>query len=212
MENYIFDFDGTLADSKQCSILATQDAFLKMNLEKPDQKIIEYYMGIPIEQSFKEIANHELDDKSFARLLQVFRDSYKEFENEYLVAFPNVSDVLKVLKNAGKRLFVVSSKKSDVLARNLESIGIYTYFEDIVGSDKVSHYKPHPEGILKLIDLYNLEKSATVMIGDAIFDLQMAKSAGVVSCGVTWGSHKKDLLLTEEPDYVIDEIGELLHI
>ncbi|CAM5179477.1 HAD superfamily hydrolase (TIGR01509 family)/HAD superfamily hydrolase (TIGR01549 family)OS=Ureibacillus acetophenoni OX=614649 GN=SAMN05877842_11363 PE=4 SV=1 [Ureibacillus acetophenoni] len=50
------------------------------------------------------------------------------------------------------------------------------------------------------------------MIGDAIFDLQMAKSAGVVSCGVTWGSHKKDLLLTEEPDYVIDEIGELLHI
>ncbi|MFY3792037.1 HAD hydrolase-like protein [Ureibacillus sp. MALMAid1270] len=82
MENYIFDFDGTLADSKQCSILATQDAFLKMNLEKPDQKIIEYYMGIPIKQSFKEISNHELDDKSFARKLQVFRESYKEFENE----------------------------------------------------------------------------------------------------------------------------------
>ncbi|CAM5179482.1 HAD superfamily hydrolase (TIGR01509 family)/HAD superfamily hydrolase (TIGR01549 family)OS=Ureibacillus acetophenoni OX=614649 GN=SAMN05877842_11363 PE=4 SV=1 [Ureibacillus acetophenoni] len=94
MENYIFDFDGTLADSEQCSILATQ-CILKMNLEKPDQKIIEYYMGIPIEQSFKEIANHELDDKSFAQLLEVFRESYKEFENEYLVAFPNVSDVLR---------------------------------------------------------------------------------------------------------------------
>lgn len=212
MENYIFDFDGTLADSKLCSILATQEAFMKMNLGKPEQKIIEYYMGIPIEQSFKEMANRELDEDSFARLLKLFRESYKEFEKEYLVAFLNVPNVLKQLKNEGKSLFVVSSKKSDVLARNLENLGIYTYFDDIVGSDKVTHYKPHPEGILKLLELYKLEKTETVMIGDAIFDLQMAKSAGVKSCGVTWGSHNKELLITEEPTYIIDEISQLLHL
>ncbi|MBE1556741.1 HAD family hydrolase [Sporosarcina limicola] len=53
----------------------------------------------------------------------------------------------------------------------------------------MAHYKPHPDGILKLVELYSLDKAETVMIGDAIFDLQMAKAADVASCGVTWGSH-----------------------
>ncbi|MFJ8236173.1 HAD family hydrolase [Ureibacillus sp. NPDC094379] len=212
MKNYIFDFDGTLADSKECSILATQHAFVQMNLAKPEQQIIEYYMGIPIEQSFKKMAGRELDEESFEQLLTVFRASYKEFENDTLMVFPYIPQVLAQLHNAGHQLFVVSSKKSDVLARNLRKLEIERYFKDIIGSDKVTHYKPHPEGILKLMELYELTQAETVMIGDAIFDLQMAKSAGVASCGVTWGNHKKDMLLTEEPTYIFDEVNQLLQL
>lgn len=55
MKSYIFDFDGTIADSKQCSILATKEAFQILDLEIPSIEDIEYYMGIPIEQSFKQM-------------------------------------------------------------------------------------------------------------------------------------------------------------
>ncbi|WP_252902762.1 HAD hydrolase-like protein [Paucilactobacillus hokkaidonensis] len=54
MENYIFDFDGTLADSGQAAVLATQSAFKEFNLATPTTSQIEYYMGIPIEVSFKK--------------------------------------------------------------------------------------------------------------------------------------------------------------
>ena len=50
------------------------------------------------------------------------------------------------------------------------------------------------------------------MIGDAVFDLQMAKSANVASCGVTWGSHKREKLLEEEPTFLIDEVNQLLQL
>ena len=51
-KNLIFDFDGTIADSKECSIVATQKSFKERGLEEPTVNLIEYYMGIPIEKSF----------------------------------------------------------------------------------------------------------------------------------------------------------------
>jgi phosphoglycolate phosphatase len=209
IKNFIFDFDGTLADSKQCSVLATQQAFCKFGLKEPSERLIEYYMGVPIEVSFKEMAEIELQDDSFEKLLKLFRQAYQELENETLFTFPNITEVLNRLLQKGKQLFVVSSKKSDVLFRNLKTLKIDTYFKDIIGSDKVLNYKPHPEGILKLIDLYKLIPEETVMIGDAIFDLQMAKAAGVHSCGVTWGSHGKEKLQQKKSTFLIDDVQQL---
>ncbi|MGE6256938.1 HAD family hydrolase [Heyndrickxia sporothermodurans] len=212
MKNYIFDFDGTLADSKQCGVIATQEAFRSFGLEVPSEQQIEHYMGIPIEVSFKEMANEELTDSSFEELLRVFRKCYKAVENDTLVAFPHIREVLQQLFQKDKQLFVVSSKKSDVLLRNLQALEMDAFFKDIIGSDKVTHYKPHPAGILKLIELYQLKKTETVMIGDATFDLQMAKAAHVFACGVTWGSHGKEKLLSEQPTFLIDEVGQLLEL
>lgn len=209
MKNYIFDFDGTLADSKQCSVLATQQAFKECGLKQPAAELVEHYMGIPIEVSFKEMAQKELALEEFEELLNKFRTAYKDLEHDTLVVFPGIPELLQLLQIQGKRLFVVSSKKSEVLLRNLQTLQIDSYFIDIIGSDKVSHYKPHPGGILRLIDLYDLLPSESVMVGDAIFDLQMAKAAGILSCGVTWGSHSKEKLQTEEPTYLLEHVSQL---
>jgi phosphoglycolate phosphatase len=93
--------------------------------------------------------------------------------------------------------------------RNLQMLGIDKYFKDIIGSDKVSNYKPHPEGILKILELYTLKPEETIMIGDAVFDLQMAKAANVLSCGVTWGSHQKEKLSKENPTFLVEEVQQL---
>ncbi|WP_416829231.1 HAD family hydrolase [Ectobacillus polymachus] len=131
-KNMIFDFDGTLADSKQCSVLATQQAFRKFGLAEPSVELIEHYMGIPIEVSFKEMAETEFTDELFEELLVTFRQAYKEHENDTLAVFPYIPEVLNNLVQDGKQLFVVSSKKSDVLLRNLQTLKIDTYFKDIL--------------------------------------------------------------------------------
>ena len=210
--NYIFDFDGTLADSKQCSILATQAAFKACNLMIPQEEKIVHYMGIPIEQSFKEMANISLTKTDFNHLLTSFRSYYKQFEEEKLQLFSGMKDVLNELQRREATCFVVSSKKTDVLKRNLMTLEIETFFTDCIGSDQVSHYKPHPEGIFVLLNRFNLEASDCVMIGDAIFDMQMGKSANCHTCAVTWGSHSRELLITEHPDFIIDHVVELLQV
>lgn len=212
MKNYIFDFDGTLGDSKKCSVLATQAAYKALDLVVPSDDQIAHYMGIPIEISFVEMASEPLDDATFEQLLTTFRAYYKQFEQGSLTLFPDVVEVLTTLYTAGKPLFVVSSKSTAVLLRNLQALNIAHFFTAITGADDVSHYKPHPEGILQLVERFNLDKNDTLMIGDAIFDLQMAHAAGVASCGVSWGSHGTEKLAAEHPTYLIHDMKGLLTI
>lgn len=209
MKAIIFDFDGTLADSGECGLLATQQAFNELGLAVPSKEQIDYYMGIPIEQSFHEMTNHTLNEEQFKQLLNNFRQAYRQFEEQTISAFPTIDEVLSSLKQHGLLLFVVSSKKTDVLYRNLQKLKLDQFFTDWIGSDQVEHYKPHPDGIYKIIERYSLNTMDCVMIGDAIFDIQMGKAAGCKTVAVNWGSHSKTQLLEEEPTFFAHEVNDL---
>lgn len=123
--------------------------------------------------------------------------------------FHNVFEKLAELKYNYKNLFVVSSKKSDVLVRNMQTLGINAFFMEAIGSDKVQNYKPNPDGLLYILDKYEFNKENTIYIEDAIFDIQMANSIDVPSCAVTWWSLSKESLSNEQPNYIIELINEL---
>lgn len=208
----IFDFDGTLADSKECSVLSTQQAFSKIGLSIPSEQQIEYYMGIPIEQSFLAMSEDTLDDNKLSELITTFRNCYKENEQATLKVFLGIPEVLKVLHDKKIKCFVLSSKKTDVLDRNLKHLNIRDYFEEVYGSDKVKEYKPHPYGILKILEKYDFEKATAVMIGDATFDIEMGKSAGITTVAVAWGSHNLKELEKSSPTFVIDTPEQLKYL
>ncbi|MCM0597342.1 HAD family hydrolase [Periweissella fabaria] len=213
MDNYFFDFDGTLADSGQTAILATQAAFRDYDLAVPDEDAIAYFMGVPIEVSFKKLApDAEFTDYEFKALLAIFRSYYKQMESSNLTLFPHIEKVLKQLHDEGKQLFVVSSKHSAALIRNLEQLEIDQYFDAVLGSDQVKKFKPAPDGLLFLLKKYHLDPNKSVMIGDAIFDLQMGQAAGVATCAVTWGTHSKKELVVQEPTFVVNKPKQLLKI
>lgn len=100
LTNYIFDFDSTLADSRECSVTETKKAFKAFNLAVPSNRTVEYYMGIPIEKSFREMANRSLEDSEFEKLLNVFRNKYKETESDTLRTFKHIPEVLASLSKS----------------------------------------------------------------------------------------------------------------
>lgn len=213
MENYIFDFDGTLADSGQAAVVATQAAFKEFKLTVPTTSLIEYYMGIPIEVSFKKMApDHVFSNQAFADLLTIFRQQYQLAEQTSLTLFPEMKSVLQQLVYNQKRLFVVSSKHSTPLKRNLAQLHINEYFQAVVGSDQVTHFKPAPDGVLQVLNQYSLSGNDSIMIGDAIFDLQMGQAAHVHTCGVAWGAHSVQELNNQHPDYLLKSVPDLLTI
>ena len=98
-------------------------------------------MGIPIEKSFSLMSSVDLDDHQLEALIKTFRQNYKEVESSYLKLYKHMTEQLQSLSK-DKQLFVVSSKKTDVLIRNLEILDIDHLFTEVIGSDKVNHYKP----------------------------------------------------------------------
>jgi len=210
IECVIFDLDGTLLDSRECSIKATKAAFTEMGLKVPSEVVIEHYMGIPIEESFFKMSEQPLDQETATELIRVFRTYYQTYEESTLNVFPEIPHVLEILMKRKVPCFVVSSKKTAVVKRNLAAQNLVAFFEEIIGSDAVSHYKPHPEGINKVVTQYQFDPTRTIMVGDAIFDIQMGKAAGVKTIAVTWGSHDAKKLSAEKPDALAEAPQDIL--
>lgn len=207
-KNIIFDFDGTIADSKTCSLIATKKAFNDYGLNIPSDEQIEYYMGIPIEESFNLMSAIKLNDKELTELMTLFRENYKETKAHHLKIYKGMQEQLESL-HQNYKLFVVSSKRTNVLERNLSKLGVAKLFVEVIGSDKVKKYKPSPDGIIYILQKYDLQKKETIYVGDAVFDIKMAKNADIDSCAVTWGSHSIEVLKAENPNFIINNVKEL---
>lgn len=215
MQNFLFDFDGTIADSGDAATLATQACFKDFDLEVPTAETVRYYMGVPIEIFIPELVEKQgkhYSAEQFEAMYDSFHRHYGEIEQETTTLFPQMKDTLTALKDAGKKLFIVSSKASTSLKRNLKTLGIADLFDDLIGSDQVEHYKSAPDGVLMVIEKYHLDKNESVMIGDAKYDLQMGKAAGVKTCGCLWDTFDAQLLKAENPDFLLEKPAELLNI
>lgn len=212
LKNYFFDFDKTLADSTDAAVDATQEAYRDNNLQAPTSDTILDQMGIPAQISFSKMAQKDLSESEVQQLVHTYRQVYKKYEKDKTKLYPEMRDTLTTLERREKKLFVVSSKDTESLARNLENLAIKQYFLDIVGCDQVKRFKPAPDSLLLLIDRYHLQKDECVMIGDARYDLQMGKAAGVKTCGAAWGAFDPDSLKRERPTYLLNHVKDLLTI
>lgn len=207
--NYFFDFDKTLASSGDASVQATQQAFRDCGLNVPQKDEILDYMGIPAEVSFPKMAEKQLTSSESQHLVQRFRDVYQDYELASTKLYPGIQEMLTKLSNDQKNLFIVSSKQTDAVERNLNNLNIRHFFEDVVGCDQVSHYKPAPDGIILLLNRYHLDRDHSMMIGDARYDLQMGEAACVKTCGAAWDTYDLDSLKNEHPTYIISSPREL---
>ncbi|MGX6427939.1 HAD family hydrolase [Levilactobacillus yonginensis] len=212
MHNFFFDFDSTLADTRNVAVIATQRAFAARGLTQPSRAAVVSYMGVPIEVSFAKMADHALTAAELESLYTTFREQYQQAEQLGISLFTGMADTLSELKARGERLYVVSSKHSVPLQRNLDQVGLGTTFAAISGSDTVANYKPAPDGILNLVDRFDLVAAESVMIGDAKYDMQMGHNAGVATAAALWGAADPESVRAEEPTYLLRTPMELLTI
>lgn len=212
IKNFLFDFDGTLADSGDAAVVGVQETFRKAKLKVPTAQSIRYYMGVPIETSFPIWTDHKLDDDQMNELYDSFRKIYGQIELSYTKLFPGMREVLEQLQQSGRKIFLVTSKASMGIKRSLNHLKIADFFTDTIGSDQVAHYKPAPDGVIDIVRKNNLDLDECVMIGDAKYDLQMGNTAGVKTCGCKWGAFDVQSLKDQNPTYLLDKPEQLLEI
>ncbi|MHA1475283.1 MAG: HAD family hydrolase [Promethearchaeota archaeon] len=87
---------------------------------------------------------------------------------------------------------------------------ILKYFEgNIITKDDVKHKKPHPEGILKLLNKWGLLPHNVIILGDYISDIKAGIKAGIITVGVLSGVGTLELFKKFKPNYVINDISEI---
>ena len=208
----IFDFDGTLADTKENIILTFQMTMKELGVEIKSRQECAATIGLTLEDAFKVLYPGMAAEK-YILLRDTYRRIFKE-NRKILVPglFPEVMATLEELRRRGYLMSIASSRLSPSLHSFLEDMKIAHLFEYAVGGDNVEHPKPAPDAVLQILRHYNLSAEEAFVVGDMPFDINMATNAGVKSCGVTWGNADAAQLKESGANYIIDKLSQLLEI
>lgn len=203
MRLYIFDFDGTLGDSRGLIVKTMMDTFDKMGIQRPSTEACIATIGLPLDQCFAVSAH--LDAKQSEACAEVYRKIFKINNVPGAVKpFPGVIETLKRLHTEGNTLAIASSRRHESLDGLVADFGITDFFSAIVGADDVVNAKPDPEPVNLILSRLHFEPQQAIVIGDAPYDILMGRNAGTKTCAVTWGNGTREELLAAKPDAIID--------
>lgn len=202
----LFDLDGTVIDSGAIILASMRHAAKEvLGVEPPDEELMAAVGGPGLEAQMQALAPDLVDE-----LVTVYR-AHNEPLHDELVCCPGMDDALVLLKDEGRRLGIVTAKRRTTVELAFAKIPIGHLFETVVGGDETTRHKPDPEPLLLALERLGIRPEDAAYVGDAPFDVQAAKAAGIFAIAVSWGGiHARQRLEAEEPDALVDTVEELL--
>ena len=208
----IFDFDGTLGDTRRNIVTTMQMTIAGLHLPNRSEEECAATIGLPLAECFRTLfpdIQEELIPRCAETYRRFFNENLKTIQPE---AFTGVVETLSILHQNGFTLTIASSRSRNSLTELTRNMGIADYISYILGADDVKEAKPKPEPVLKTLANMHFDAEETLVVGDMAVDVLMGANAGAKTCGVTWGNGTRDELVQAGADYIIDNIGELIGI
>jgi phosphoglycolate phosphatase len=208
IELVVFDWDGTLMDSAARIVEAVQAATDAAGLPSRSGAEIREIIGLGMGEAIAALYPDE-PATNHTRLAATYRDAFvRAVADRPAHLFPGVETVLGTLEVEHRMLAVATGKSRSGLQRDLERTGIGGRFVASRTVDE-SPSKPDPHMLHEIMALCGVGPDATLVVGDTLFDLEMAARAGVPALGVAWGAHAAERLWEAEPLAVLERIEQL---
>jgi len=204
----LFDLDGTILNTNDLiinSFLYTLEQFYPGKYT--EEKLIPH-MGKPLREQMVIFGDEANADK----MVEIYREHNIRTHDEYVKEFPYVKEVLTTLKEEGYTLGVVTTKMRNTVTMGLRRFDLESLMSTVVTYEDTEFHKPAPEPVLLAMEQLGAEKETTLMVGDSQYDIQAAKNAGVTSVGVAWSMKGADFLNQFNPDYMLENMRDLLKI
>ena len=190
MKLVLFDVDGTLVDSQQMICAAMSQAYRDHGLACPQAAQVRSIIGLSLQEAFRQLsagADHPIDGltasyrKAFAAL--------REAGDMASPLFPGAREtIMRLMRRPDLALGIATGKSRRGIAVMLEQYDLKDAFTTIQTADS-SPSKPHPGMVLEAMRESGIGAASTAVVGDTVFDMQMAQAAGAAGIGVAWGYH-----------------------
>ncbi len=180
----LFDFDGTLADTKPCIVRTATRVLREWGLTEEEIGDAGRLVGPPFPLAYSLV--YGLSEEDAAEVTRRYREIYATLGPERNPLFDGVREMLTELKTRGKKLAIVSSKMERFVRMALQQTGIEDLFEEVVTQTGVKD--PGKAGLIaEALRRLDAELEDAVMLGDRHYDIEGAVATGVDSIGVYLG-------------------------
>ena len=180
-------------------------------LLRRDTIIRETIVGLDLFEAIAALAPQGTEDQLIRDICAAYKEAFVAYRSQPGFSEQLYEGALAAVEQLANKnwLLGISTGKS---RRGLESIfethALKPYFDTIWCADD-GPGKPHPFMCLEAMGALGAEPHQTLMVGDAVHDMRMAKAAGISALGVSWGFGETGELKAAGADQVFDSFAEL---
>ena len=207
----IFDCDGTIVDSQHMIVAAMTQAYGWHGLDAPPRETVLSIVGLSLPEAFEVLGKDHPDFpvttmvERYKAAFHVMRDGEKHLEPLY----PGAADAIASLARRDDVLLGIATGKSQRGVRAVLGMhGLLDHFITIKTAEDAPS-KPNPGMVLDAMREAGVAPEDTVVVGDTVYDIAMARAAGATALGVTWGYHEASALQQAGAYAVIDRFDSL---
>ena len=172
----LFDFDGTLVDTKQGIVEAYRALFKKYSDEaKFTDEVKQEIIG----PALKDLFPKYFPGIDYDTLYADYRKRQLEVSKTTNHPTPNSEQVLKQLHEEGYHIAIISTRSHEGIEEILKDFSLEGYIDDICGLRDVKNLKPDPEAIFKIVNKNGWNREC-IMVGDSLMD---------INCGLNYGAY-----------------------
>ena len=175
MKAVVWDLDGTLFDSYDVIVESILLTFRENGIDMDWERIHQYAIEFSIKELFSQMAKlHGVSAEDLHRAYSgISQGKYLQIKR-----MPHTLEILEILKRAGVEQYVFTHRGKTTIPV-LENLHMDAYFQEVVTTQNSFARKPDPEGLIYLMEKYNLDKESTWYVGDRSLDMDCAKNAGI---------------------------------
>lgn len=204
----IFDWDGTLVDSTARIVDSMQTAADEVGLPKLSDLAIQQIIGLGLPEAIRQLWPDILAEQ-LQRMRVLYPANFSGHSDVPVDFFSQALQVCEELKALGYDLAVATGKTRRGLNEMIERMSVPDVFTITRCADETSS-KPDPLMLNEILTELKLTSKQGLMVGDTSFDLDMARSIGMDSIGMTHGAHANEILLASGAKALCHDLNELL--
>jgi len=203
----IFDWDGTLMDSINRIVSSMQAAAEYCSITVPTVEEVRDIIGLSLPKALETLFPN-ITESETKILIEQYKHQFIKINTTPAHLFTDTLVLLNTLTEHGKILAVATGKGRDGLQSVFKQTQTGCFFKASRCADEANS-KPSPEMLLSLLNELDILAEHALMVGDSIYDLQMAQAAGIDCIGVTFGVHDRGKLNSYKPKAIVDSLTEL---
>ena len=203
---YLFDFDGTLADTGEGIRRSVAWALEKLGRPALSEAELNRFIGPPLHDCFVTYA-HMTDDEA-EEAIAVYRERYVDIGLYEARVYPGITQLLRALKARGAYVAIASAKPQFMLERITAHFGIDVCLDRIAGTGLGRHSADKQDLLLSALP-EGADRSRACMVGDRSFDIEAAVALGIHAVGADYGYSVPGELAGAGADEVYDRVSDM---
>ncbi len=207
LELLLFDFDGTLIDSKVDIATSVNLTLRDLGLPERTPDEIFGFVGDGVKRLLRLSVGEE-NLAQYEEALQIFRLHYLTHCLDTTRFYPGIGAVLQHFHSVRKA--VVTNKSLEYTLKIIEGLQVAELFTAIESPEDSSELKPDPGMLLRALDKVGVSPDRAIMVGDSTNDVRAAKAANMKVCAVGYGYGHREKVMALDPDYYCEKPEDLI--